>query len=79
MGLELRDGKLSIRPSIPGHWSGFSAVYRQPTGSVKISVERREDRQDIPVELVVDGAVQAGLDVSFPVDGGEKEVLVRVA
>jgi cyclic beta-1,2-glucan synthetase len=79
LGLELRDGKLFINPSIPSHWSGFSAVYRQPKGSVKITVERRNDRQDAPLELIIDGEEQAGREVTLPVDGGQKNVLVRIA
>lgn len=79
LGLELRDGKLCIDPSIPSQWDGFSAVYRQPKGSVKITVERRKDLQDMPLELVVDGREQTGREVTLPVDGGQKDVLVRIA
>jgi len=76
-GLTLRDGKLCINPSIPDQWNGFSAIYRQPTGSVKITVERRKD--DLPTALIVDGEEQTDREVTFPVDGSQKSVLVRIA
>ncbi len=79
LGLELRDGKLCINPSIPSEWDGFSAVYRQPKGSVKITVDRRKDLQNGPWELVVDGKKQTGQEITFPVDGSQKEVIVRLA
>ena len=79
LGLELRNGKLLVDPAIPSQWNGFSAVYRQPTGSLKITVERRTDDRDLPVQLVVDGEDHSGLDVKFPLDGGQRNVLVRIA
>ena len=79
LGLELRDGKLCINPSIPSEWDGFSAVYRQPKGSVKITVDRRKDLQNGPWGLVVDGKEQTGQEITFPVDGSQKEVIVRLA
>ncbi len=79
LGLKLRKGKLVISPSMPSEWDGFSAIYRQPTGSLEITVERRKDGSDVPVELVVEGVEQAALEVEFPNDGSQKKVLVRVA
>jgi len=79
LGLKLRDGKLLVDPAIPGQWNGFSAVYRQSAGSLKIRVERRTDDRDLPVQLVVDGEDHSGLEVTFPSDGGQRNVLVKIA
>ncbi len=79
LGMQLRDGKLLINPSIPSQWTGLSAIYRQPKGSIKIIVERRKDGPDGPLELYVDGKVHPGMEVAFPLDGSQKEVQVRNA
>jgi len=79
LGMQLRDGKLLINPSIPSQWTGLSAIYRQPKGSIKIIVERRKDGPDGPLELYVDGKVHSGMEVAFPLDGSQKEVQVRNA
>ena len=79
LGMKLRNGKLLINPSIPSQWSGLSAVYRQPNGSIKIIVERRKDGPDVPLELYVDGRAHSGMEVAFPQDGSQKEVQVRIA
>lgn len=78
LGMKLRNGKLLIDPSIPSQWNGYCAVYRQPTGSIKITVERRKDGPDVPVKIVVDGVVQTGMEVAFPEDGSQKQALVRI-
>ncbi|AMO73315.1 cellobiose phosphorylase [Sphingorhabdus sp. M41] len=78
LGMKLRNGKLVINPSLPDQWSGYSSVYRQPRGTINLTVERRKDGQDIAMEIVVDGMVQNSLEVSFPRDRRQKEVIVRI-
>ena len=79
LGMKLRNGKLLINPAIPSQWSGYSAVYRRATGSIKIIVERQKEGQDVPLELYVDGMAHPGMEVAFPRDGSQKEVLLRIA
>jgi cyclic beta-1,2-glucan synthetase len=78
LGLKLRNGKLAINPSIPSQWNGYSAIYRQPTGSISIILERRKDGRGGGVEFVVEGVAQTGQEVTFPRDGSQKHVLVRI-
>ena len=79
LGLKLRRGGLVISPAIPSQWSGYSVVYRQPGGTLEITVERRKDGSSLPVELVVDGVAQDTPAVAFPSDGSRKQVVVRIA
>lgn len=78
LGLKLREKMLQINPSIPTEWDGYSAIYRQPSGSLAVKVERRKSGGAMPIELIVDGVKQASLDVAFPKDGSEKQVLVKM-
>ncbi len=78
LGLKQKDGGLHISPCLPEDWDGYSAVIRQPEGSISLVVKRTRDRADAH-QLLVDGVAQLGAIVAFPEDGSERQVEVRIA
>ncbi|WP_417622501.1 GH36-type glycosyl hydrolase domain-containing protein [Parasphingorhabdus sp.] len=78
LGLKLRHGKLVINPCLPGDWDGYSAILRQPGGSIALKVERHAAGDKVG-KLVVDGVAQSLSEVQFPVDGSERNVIIRMA
>ncbi|SMC45763.1 cyclic beta-1,2-glucan synthetase [Papillibacter cinnamivorans DSM 12816] len=44
LGLRLRNGALTVRPSLPGHWDGFSAVWKSGEAEFVITAERGEEK-----------------------------------
>lgn len=78
LGLRLVDGRLTIAPSIPPSWGGFRAVLRGPTGTISVQVEDPDHLGRGNVELTVNGARLTTGGISFPTDGAEIEVRVRL-
>jgi cyclic beta-1,2-glucan synthetase len=79
LGLRLREGRLELRPCLPGHWSGFSAELRAPTGgalSVRVIVDPQAPAE--LRELCVDGVPRHEPWVAFPREGETCRVELRI-
>ncbi len=75
LGIVRERDRLVIRPSLPGHWDGFSATLRLSGTCFRIRV-RRQDGLDGPV-IEVDGDRREGSTVEIG-SGGEVDVAVLV-
>ena len=78
LGLRRVDGHLTIAPSMPPSWGGYSAVVRGPGGTIAVRVEDPESLGCGDVEVEVNGVAQSAAAIPFPTDGSETEVVARL-
>jgi cyclic beta-1,2-glucan synthetase len=76
LGLELRDGLVHVEPCLPPDWDGYRAILRRRQGSIALRVERSGSAAGV-AEVEVDGEQWSG-GIPFPIDGSERQVLVKV-
>jgi cyclic beta-1,2-glucan synthetase len=74
LGLRKRGSTLSIKPSLPSAWQGFSAALKHGGSTLRIRVERAGDAQ---AGLFVDGRKLDGTTVDLDA-AGDRDVLLRV-
>jgi cyclic beta-1,2-glucan synthetase len=78
LGLTRKGDTLHIKPCLPDHWSGFSAIVHGPKGSVSLVVKRVEEALD-GNQILVDGVSQVQATVTFPEDGAQRQVEVCIS
>lgn len=78
LGLTHKGGALYIKPCLPEQWPGFSATIQGPQGSISLVVKRAKDCVDTN-QVFVDGIAQLQAIVTFPEDGSERQVEVRIS
>ncbi|MBL8584922.1 MAG: protein ndvB, partial [Rhizobiaceae bacterium] len=72
LGVRKQGSALSIKPALPSHWSGFSAVLRHGDATVKIRVQRSTEPG-----ITVDGKAVSGNLVELE-EGAGQEIVVGI-
>ena len=75
LGLQLRGGKLTLRPVIPDAWPGFSIRLRYRSATYAVSVERAGESNEVR-EVWCDGERVNGDVIDLRDDGREHAVKV---
>jgi cyclic beta-1,2-glucan synthetase len=78
LGLRREEGGLRIDPCLPRDWPRVEARVRGPEGTLAITIENPEGVGLGVAELLVDGTPARDPIVPFPVDGAERQVVVRL-
>jgi cyclic beta-1,2-glucan synthetase len=78
LGLRREEGGLRIDPCLPRDWPRVEARVRGPEGTLAITIENPEGVGLGVAELLVDGTPARDPIVPFPVDGSERQVVVRL-
>lgn len=76
LGIQLREGRLSINPTIPKSWPRYEIVYRCESGPLHITVENPNRISSGSCVVEVDGKRSA--DGTIPLVGAGRERRVRV-
>ena len=79
LGIELRDGAVTLNPCVPPAWGGLEAILRRPTGSIAIRLEDPDHLGKGRMELTAGGASLQGAEITFPTDGSRLEVVCRLS
>lgn len=79
LGLRFKEGQLVIDPCLPADWTFFEAHVKGPAGSLCVRVENPEGVSKGPLEITVDNVLIDGSAITFPTDGRQDQVLVRIS
>jgi cyclic beta-1,2-glucan synthetase len=78
LGLELRQGRLRLRPALPPGWGSARATLRIATGTIEVTIEDPDGLGSGAVKITADGAPVAGDTVAFPGPGRTRHVHARL-
>jgi cyclic beta-1,2-glucan synthetase len=78
LGFQLRAGRFTLQPCIPGDWKDFTIIFRHRSASYRITVENPRQIERGTVSLILDGRTQPQQWIELVDDGQTHEVVVTI-